>query len=523
MLPSLDPLELDNQLDNQQPGWISTNPATDQVTDLAAEEDDEFRLAPPEPVAKKRSTFVTNPSNLDAVPTDSQKSETVASPANPKGSSKGGTANLDLSDIDLEDFDLGDLPSSNPSGSGEPNKSSDKTPNTPKILPGKIPPSKISPSKISPSEAATSRTDFRYPCKVCGTSMYAEITEVGNNVRCPDCYTEFSIPSPPPGWNRRKNIGPTSIDEGAAMPLAPAEGRGVRTSGPTTNTAKVIMANAEASLDGDDERTRQETYDFDTTSWAIRNFGFLRDPSAVIIALITGVFLGGALIAGLVIGGMVADRAADSEAAESTRVIANNFAIMLLALPIFLGALANGIAILEASANQLKRIARWPAFNIGEALGEVMVVAAAFALAALPGGLIQWFGTMIGLPNEIATILWLLITWVTFPIFLLSMLDNQSVSEPISLDVVKSMQSKFEPWGAMYLMTALSFIGLFSLYLLQTNDRYPIRFVMGFVIPMVIFFIFHQYGLLGARISSVTDLGFESLDEDDDVEETDDV
>ena len=502
----------------QQPNWDSTNPATNPTTnpaiiDLDREEDDEFRLAPPEPVARKRSTFVTSPSAVDADQATTQQSSTLASTPNPMSSSKAGTANLDLSDIDLEDFDIGDYASSKPLGSGEPNRSSDKTTNTTKTPIAKVP----------FSAATTSSTDFRYPCKVCGTSMYAEITEVGNNVRCPDCYTEFSIPSPPPGWNKRKNIGPTSVDEGAAMPLAAAEGRGVRTSGPTTNTAEVLMANAEASLDGDDDRIRKETYDFDSTSWAIRNFGFLMDPSAVIIALITGVFLGGALVAGLVIGGIVADRAADSVAAESTRIIAHNFAILLLALPIFLGTLANGVAILEASANQLKRIARWPAFNLGEALGEVMVVAAAFALAALPGGLIQWFSTMIGLPNEIATILWLLITWAAFPVFLLSMLDNQSVSEPISLDVVKSMQSKFEAWGGMYLMTAMSFIGLFSLYLLQTNDRYPIRFVMGFVIPIVVFFIFHQYGLLGARISSVTDLGFESLDEDEGDEETNEI
>lgn len=369
--------------------------------------------------------------------------------------------------------------------------------------------------KVSSQDSAPLRTDFRYPCKVCSTSMYADIKEVGNNVRCPDCYTEFSIPSPPPGWNKPKNIGPTSLDDGAAMPLAAAEGRGVRTSGPTTSTAEVMMERAAASLAEDDEKTRREIYDFESSGWAIRNFGFLKDPSVIVIALVTGVFLGGALVGALTIGGMAANSTTDPERKESIRAIASNLALAILAAPIFLGALANGVAVLEAAANQLQRIARWPAFNIGEAMDEVMVVAAAFGIAALPGALLQWFASSIGVPDILATIVMLLITWFAFPVLLLSMLDNQAVTEPISQDVIKSMQSRHNAWGAMYMMTAMAFLFLFGLYLLQTNDRSGLRFTIGLITPILIFFVFHQYGLLAARISSVTELGFESIEDDD--------
>ncbi len=379
-----------------------------------------------------------------------------------------------------------------------------------------------SPKKISAQNSAPLRTDFRYPCKVCSTSMYADIKEVGNKVRCPDCYTEFSIPSPPPGWNKPKNIGPTSLDDGAAMPLAAAEGRGVRTSGPTTSTAEVMMERAAASLAEDDEKTRREIYDFESSGWAIRNFGFLKDPSAIVIALVTGVFLGGALVGALVIGGMAANSTTDPERKESIRGIASNLALAILAAPIFLGALANGVAVLEAAANQLQRIARWPAFNIGEAMDEVMVVAAAFGIAALPGALLQWFGSSIGVPDVLATIVMLLLTWFAFPVLLLSMLDNQAFTEPISQDVIKSMQSRHNAWGGMYMMSAMAFLFLFGLYLLQTNDRSGLRFTIGLVTPILIFFVFHQYGLLAARISSVTELGFESI-EDDDEDQLDDL
>ena len=436
-------------------------------------DDDEFRLAPMETTKRKATPSVNPLDDFDLGDFDS-----IVPPVKTKSvvSNKAASNNNALKD--------------NASNKGEPKK----------------PPTK---------NAIPLRTDFRYPCKVCGTSMYAEIDDVGKNVRCPDCYSEFSIPSPHRGWNTPKNIGPTSLDEGAAMPLAAAEGRGTRTSGPTTSTAEVMMERAAAAIAEDADKTRRETYDFDTSSWAIRNFGFIKDPSALVIALVTGVFLGGALVAALIIGGMAADSTDDPERKESIRGIANNLTLVILATPIFLGALANGVAVLEASANQLQRIARWPAFNIGEALDEVMVVAAAFGLAALPGALLQWFGSTIGFPDLLATIVMLLITWFAFPVLLLSMLDNQAVTEPISQDVIKSMQSRHNAWGAMYMMTAMAFVFLFGLYLLQTDDRSGLRFTIGLVTPMLVFFVFHQYGLLGARISSVTELGFEAIEGDD--------
>jgi DNA-directed RNA polymerase subunit RPC12/RpoP len=437
----------------------------------------------------------------------------------------------------LDDFDLGDFdnlaPPMESSRGGDSAKSADANAPAAKTSATKASngtdssqriatPVASSPKKVSAQNSAPLRTDFRYPCKVCSTSMYADIKEVGNKVRCPDCYTEFSIPSPPPGWNKPKNIGPTSLDDGAAMPLAAAEGRGVRTSGPTTSTAEVMMERAAASLAEDDEKTRREIYDFESSGWAIRNFGFLKDPSAIVIALVTGVFLGGALVGALTIGSMAANSTTDPERKESIRGIANNLALAILAAPIFLGALANGVAVLEAAANQLQRIARWPAFNIGEAMDEVMVVAAAFGIAALPGALLQWFGSSIGVPDILATIVMLMLTWFAFPVLLLSMLDNQAVTEPISQDVIKSMQSRHNAWGAMYMMTAMAFLFLFGLYLLQTNDRSGLRFTIGLITPILIFFVFHQYGLLAARISSVTELGFESI-EDDEEDQLDDL
>jgi hypothetical protein len=38
---------------------------------------------------------------------------------------------------------------------------------------------------------------------------------------------------------------------------------------------------------------------------------------------------------------------------------------------------------------------------------------------------------------------------------------------------------------------------------------------MGLVIPILVFCVFQQYGLLAARISSVTELGFESIEDDE--------
>ncbi len=81
--------------------------------------------------------------------------------------------------------------------------------------------------------------EFSYSCKTCGTRMYARRSEVGSKAKCPDCYTEFAIPVPPPAKARSRTLDLSTIPEVALKPLSPSRWRnaslGVR---PRLNTCE---------------------------------------------------------------------------------------------------------------------------------------------------------------------------------------------------------------------------------------------------------------------------------------------
>lgn len=105
--------------------------------------------------------------------------------------------------------------------------------------------------------------------------------------------------------------------------------------------------------------------------------------------------------------------------------------------------------------------------------------------------------------------------WAVTPILLLCMIDNGSPFEPISQPVYKSMSSRMEAWGAMYMQTAIAMTLLFLFVALYTLPDPMGDIVLGLVFPFIAFFIFNQYGILAGRISGVTELGFHGDFSDD--------
>jgi hypothetical protein len=187
--------------------------------------------------------------------------------------------------------------------------------------------------------------------------------------------------------------------------------------------------------------------------------------------------------------------------------------------PLLAATLANGIAILEASANRLKRVARWPIFSPAETLGETGVILAAVALAALPGGLVGWLLSSINVDRALGIGLVLFTTWLLFPILLLSMLDNQSITQPFSMDVLSSIRSRTDAWGAAYLQSAIVLFSLFLAFLISRGGNTAIRFLFGMSLPFAIYFLFNQYGVLASRIADLTQLELESEDDEESAEE----
>lgn len=352
-------------------------------------------------------------------------------------------------------------------------------------------------------------SEFSYPCKVCGTTMYAKPSEIGSMVHCPDCYSEYSVPSAPVQKARPRDPDLSKI---ADVTLLPAQGGGVRSQEFGRSTADDYLARAAKEVDEQDQDAREEFYDFDASGWLKRTFAFLGDPSLIVIAMVSGAFMGGTLIGASVVSQMAAQWRPDQ--AEATGRIGFLVVLVLIGIPLLAITLANGISILEASANKMKRIPNWPIFNPAGATSEMIVVIAAFVVAVLPGGLIGWLGSWGGLIPSLRMGLTMFSAYGLYPIILLGMLDNQSVSEPYSKAVIESMRSKADAWGAMYLLSGLAMAFIFVLYLVASVGTAGYMFFSGLLFPILVFFIFHQMGVLASRIAEITNLAFEGEESD---------
>ncbi len=363
-------------------------------------------------------------------------------------------------------------------------------------------------SELTDIQESLKVNEYGYPCKVCGSMMYAKPSDVGSMARCPDCFSEYSVPGPPAKKARPQDPDLSTI---ADVALKPAQGSGKNTKEFGRATAEDYLARAEKEVEDDDQDEREQVYDFDSAGWLQRTFSFLGDPTLIIVALVTGLFMGATVVASGMAGTLMPN------ATDAARIFGMVLVLVLFGIPLLVVTLGNGIAVLETSANRLKRVAQWPIFNPTDAMGEIMVALLAFVYAVLPGGLLGWFGASIGLHDDLRAAVALLSAYAFYPILLLGMLDNQSAGEPFSRDVLNSIRLKTDAWGAMYLLTGLAMALIFVMYLFAANGTEVPRFLFGFSLPLIIFFIFHQLGVLGTRIADVTNLAFES-DESDNLE-----
>ncbi len=360
-------------------------------------------------------------------------------------------------------------------------------------------------TKKTVSEPAQKETpqEYRVQCKLCGTLMYAEPQQAGRMIQCPDCHSQFEGPPPPvkrPPKPAKPAVAADPMEVRFKNETPPA-----RPAATNTKSTQDILDRAKQELDDAPEDGGEMTYDFDTRGWLVRSFSFLFDPGLILIAIASGVFSAGLLLAVWWF----------AQQSEATRGLGNLLGVLIgagLGIPLMSALLTNGLAVLESSANRLKKVQEWPMFNPVEWFGEIACVVVAFLLAALPGGLLALLLQYLGGGSVMMLGAYLISVWLLFPPLLLSMLDLQSVFRPYSKDVYQSIQSRGEAWGACYMMTALGLAGFYLLSILVNSMGWKYPVILGMALPWILFYLFQQYGVLASRISDVTNLGFEPSD-----------
>ena len=339
--------------------------------------------------------------------------------------------------------------------------------------------------------------EFAFPCKVCGTRLHTSISKVGSRTRCPDCYTEFSVPSPPP----RKKQQEIKLDKTADVTFAPIDARSLTSPESTKTQSDKILDKAKEDLQKEREEQAHLTTPFNSQRWLALVFWFCRDPVVVILMVMWGCICAAWLSAVTLIPEVF--QIDGTVAALIQSFVFFGPGVMLLG-----GILIIAMSILSTVANQLNRIQEWPFGKIGESMGELVVLFAAMVLASIPGGIA---GTALStlMDSYLGTVFGTLASmWALLPFFLLSMADTNSMMEPFSKSVFDSMKTRVDAWGAMYFQTMLAVFCIFVTMAMAMMPGIVGEVLCGLTLPFLILFIFNQYGLLAGRISGLTDLGF---------------
>lgn len=343
---------------------------------------------------------------------------------------------------------------------------------------------------------------YRCACPACATPQYVTLARQGKIIRCPDCFTEFKVPPPPPGW---VPTTPANIKFGTDLvDASPADTEQYR------SNAQDMLRNAEKELDDDDIDSMYDM-DFDNASFVQRTFGFLFDSTAMFQIAMYSVFfalifaaefyclyktqenIGYALFAGLCIPMMA----------------------LIVSFPMF----GTALSILESVANGQAKVREWQGFNFFDHIGEMMMFAIAAAVSALPGFII---GGLIakGVDNALIVILvTMLSSFLTFPIVLLSMMDNESMINPFSPDVLRSVRVGSEAWGTYYFKTFAANFVVFVAWGMLLGQNPVLSAFGGLLFPLLFFFTIQQLGVLAFDISEHLSFIVPDKEDDDEVEQ----
>jgi DNA-directed RNA polymerase subunit RPC12/RpoP len=358
--------------------------------------------------------------------------------------------------------------------------------------------------------SATASPQFRISCKVCGTPQYVKLDRVGKKTTCSDCHSNFIIPAPPPGWSaEKKKI--VIADDGVDVPLAPPEAlQSHNTLDSERRAANEYLTNAQKELD-DDEIDDLYQGEFDTAGFMQRTFGFVTDPGAI-----SQVILYGAVFAGLfALAQFSKNKIAEGGAEGGGYLLVFFILVAAVSVLVSMPMLSSGLALLESVANRQRRVLEWPGFNLFENFGEVIVILFALAGSLLPGMLV---GHLIGRSGGAE---WMTLTgmmgtcFLLFPVLLLSMLDNGSVTQPLSGAVFTSIRQVPEAWGAYYLKTSVAFGAVMvSWYMLLGGSATAAAFA-GFLVPWLLFFTCQQMGALADAIAEHLSFEFAPATQED--------
>ncbi|MDV6031113.1 MAG: hypothetical protein F9B45_13610 [Phycisphaera sp. RhM] len=340
-----------------------------------------------------------------------------------------------------------------------------------------------------PTEAAATidpNEEFRVTCPICGSMLSAKVKQTGKTIKCGDCYSEVRVPKPP-----RKKTKPQRDDNAETFQFVETGATG-RPEDPFKKSADELLR--EAAREPDEKRSEPAFDAPSTIGWFKTVFGIFVDPGVISHFLGLSILL--AIPAALTVAVPV--------------FALGMFPLGLLGITLTVSC---GFAILFGVANEHDRIEDWPTLDPTAWFESLWLVVAATAIAVGPAYVIA---TLFVAVPVVKLGLVMFSIYAAFPIILLSMLDEQSITSPFSADVSKSITRCQEEWGAFYFSTGLLFAALFGYFVMCSLS--PASIAIGVILSIgVVFMYFAILGRLALAIGEVVDLT--ALDTEDDEED----
>ncbi|GIW96974.1 MAG: hypothetical protein KatS3mg111_0307 [Pirellulaceae bacterium] len=360
--------------------------------------------------------------------------------------------------------------------------------------------------------------NYRITCPTCGTPQYVSLVTVGKKVKCPDCFSQFTVPQPPRDFVPKKTRRPQLEEDGTPRIQETAADQDTSDLMRRGQTQEILKRAAqELSEEEKDELYRME---FDTAGFFRRTFGFLTD--LIVVSQIVGYGLVYALIFAL-----FSISFADTDSYYGRGLLLVSFILAPLVLLLFgLPMISGGLSLIESVANKQPRQEAIPSFNVFENFGELLLLAVAIGVSAAPGFIIggifagedpgQWHVRLICTMSTLMVLL---------PVVLLSMLEEGSLFSVVSPTVLRSIPKALEAWGAYYLKVLAGY-GSITVFWLMLLGFGPIGFgIIGATVPLLFFFTCQQLGLLADDISDELSVAFtpgqEAEEEQSDEEDED--
>lgn len=335
--------------------------------------------------------------------------------------------------------------------------------------------------------------EYRIQCRTCGTAQYVRSSAQGMKIKCPDCFDSFKVPPPPAGWNSpKKKVQQSS---GPDIPLAAGEEQQIEEARQKQRTRTSQMLEKAQREISDEDLEKLYDHDFDTANFVQRTFGFFKDPIAM--AQVVGY---GMVFAGVFAVAQFGANNVDNgygRGALLLAVIGAPLIAILFGMPMLSGA----VALLESVANRQKKVSEWPGFNLFENAGDMIAIALALIASTIPGFIVgTWLagdgpgGGRIQIAGMMAT------CFLLFPVFYLSMLDNESIFAPLSNSIFRSFTEAAEAWAGYFLKTLIAFAVVMLLWFLLLGRDPALAAIGGGLLPLLIFFTCQQIGALADSI-----------------------